>query len=439
MIQIENKVRIGPPWAAWSKDARYKINCRSAGTKLVRFAKRIFEMVPLSFEGAIAIPLLIWVAVELGINRQDRVVLSLAIIGLGWICLAMLLATAAAISVWLWASHSASKSASLVVGESAFTGLRLSRFPWGIGLQINAEWVNAADVVVSLVPDGMSFFERVIPKSRTVLERIDRRIHITDQFGFASVSVRVVTDQHLVVLPDVVSLYEQPQVAVEYPMDVVPHWTGQAEGDLADYRRYAAGDPLKRIVWKAYARTRQVIVRTPEKAETPANKVHVYFVSGPGDEATATVARGWLECHSSDEFLFAADGTIVPVSTVSESLESLARSASFRDRGAIDLETFLKATAAQRAGFVLFLPAQPGPWMGHVMRHLASSHGSCQLIIGLDTDDDRSPSFACRLLQKRRTTSNGKNHIREVCERMKATGAAVCVIDRHTGCKLGVV
>ena len=80
--------------------------------------------------------------------------------------------------------------------------------------------------------------------------------------------------------------FYQPPVAVEKPEnDVAPKKTEspdirieemrRVEGELTNYKAFESGDDVRRIVWKVYARSRDLVVRTPEMFEPYAS--HLYF------------------------------------------------------------------------------------------------------------------------------------------------------------------
>jgi hypothetical protein len=52
----------------------------------------------------------------------------------------------------------------------------------------------------------------------------------------------------------------------------------RVEGDLFQYKSFESGDDVRRIVWKVYARNRDLVVRTPERFEPFAS--HLYFYAG---------------------------------------------------------------------------------------------------------------------------------------------------------------
>ena len=62
----------------------------------------------------------------------------------------------------------------------------------------------------------------------------------------------------------------------------------RVEGELLNYKDFEAGDDVRRIVWKVYARNRELVVRVPERFEPYAS--HLYFYAS----FAAGVKRGLL-------------------------------------------------------------------------------------------------------------------------------------------------
>ncbi len=94
---------------------------------------------------------------------------------------------------------------------------------------------------------------------------------------------------HLVSLavPQEVSgrFYQPPVTLTEETAEVYPKKTEnmdvrieqlrRVEGEYLNYKDFEAGDDVRRIVWKVYARNRELVVRTPELFEPYAS--HLYF------------------------------------------------------------------------------------------------------------------------------------------------------------------
>ena len=71
-------------------------------------------------------------------------------------------------------------------------------------------------------------------------------------------------------------------------MDVRIEQLRRTEGEYLNYKDFEAGDDVRRIVWKVYARNRELVVRTPELFEPYAS--HLYFYAS----FHASVKTQWL-------------------------------------------------------------------------------------------------------------------------------------------------
>lgn len=66
----------------------------------------------------------------------------------------------------------------------------------------------------------------------------------------------------------------QPKQSNE--MDVRIDELRKVEGDYLHYKNFESGDDVRRIVWKLYAKNRNLVVRMPERLEPYASKVNFY-------------------------------------------------------------------------------------------------------------------------------------------------------------------
>ena len=92
--------------------------------------------------------------------------------------------------------------------------------------------------------------------------------------------------------------YQPPVLTEEEDADVFPKKTEsmdvrieqlrRVEGDPLNYKDFESGDDLRRIVWKVYARSRELVVRVPEMFEPYAS--HLYFYAS----FHAAAKAGWI-------------------------------------------------------------------------------------------------------------------------------------------------
>lgn len=60
-------------------------------------------------------------------------------------------------------------------------------------------------------------------------------------------------------------------------MDVRIDQLRRVEGEYLNYKDFESGDDVRRIVWKVYARNRELVVRVPEMYEPYASHLHLYI------------------------------------------------------------------------------------------------------------------------------------------------------------------
>ena len=120
---------------------------------------------------------------------------------------------------------------------------------------------------------------------------IVRRIEISDAFGLAKVALRATEERAVRSLPSVGALKQMSVVRSIASGEDMPFPGGQPEGERADLRRYVPGDPVRFVLWKVFAKSRQLVVRTPEQAISPARQTYAYVVAAEADEPAAGTAR----------------------------------------------------------------------------------------------------------------------------------------------------
>jgi len=147
-----------------------------------------------------------------------------------------------------------------------------------------------------------------------------------------------------------------------------PDPTGAAEGDRADLRNYVSGDPIRYILWRVFAKSRQLVVRTPERALATARKAYAYLVAAPGDEPAAGAARVAIESGLlGSDWIFGADGVEEHADTRTRALEVLAQSARASEaQSGAGLARFMQRYGTHGARVLVFVPAIPGPWLARV-------------------------------------------------------------------------
>ncbi len=70
-------------------------------------------------------------------------------------------------------------------------------------------------------------------------------------------------------------------------MDIRIEQMRKVEGEYLNYKTFESGDDVRRIVWKVYAKNRELVVRIPERMEPYASELNFYasFYNSMGGEA----------------------------------------------------------------------------------------------------------------------------------------------------------
>jgi len=165
-----------------------------------------------------------------------------------------------------------------------------------------------------------------------------------------------------------------------------------------EIRRYQPGDSVRHILWKAFARTRQLNVRIPERSIEVAKKTVAYLLTGPGDEAAAAAARVALETGVFGiDWLFGADGTDQPVDTLEPALDAIARSGSVRaaaggangHHGSADraggLSAFLRNPRIEgEVHCIIFASGRGGAWIEQALAATRNFSGAVSFVLATD-------------------------------------------------------
>jgi hypothetical protein len=410
--------------------------------RAARWSWRLRHYVPLTPLGATVAALGAWLAFRYASRTTDYVLYASGLLALLVVALALVTVMLVSLGVALRLRGRRLELASeldLETGLVAATGLRLSSLRRWPLLQLRLVWEEPPEVEVTLLPRARYSEELVRPLSRGEASTLVRRFIIGDVFGFARLGLQRRSPGRLRVSPTRARV--TAHVLRRFLGGDALSWpTGPAEGELSDMRRYVYGDPLRHVLWKAFARTRKLLVRTHERAITPLPSVVAYLVAGPEDEPAASAARFFVEEGLlGKDFLFSADGAVDATSDPAEALDQIIASASQRGRGAEGLERFLaRVDEARRRSCVLFVPPVAGPWLERVER-AASRAPKAQVVTAVDDQPLGGPESRWRrlLFVPERGPSRSLRSLGEALRRLTACGYEVHVLHRPSGELLG--
>jgi hypothetical protein len=216
-------------------------------------------------------------------------------------------------------------------------------------------------------------------------------------------------------------------------------------------RQYVPGDPIRFVLWKVFAKSRQVVVRTPERAFGPVHQTVAYLVCGERDEPAAGAARVALESGAmGGDWVLGADGCPEPATTQNQAIEVLARSGETPvDDGGKGLKDFLEnAVPGGSLGRALvFVPSTPGPWLDRVIAVAARGQMGppVEFMVVADGIDRRTRGAMSKLAYRQEEKIDPRKGIgmtsaedvAEVVRRLSSIRARVTILDRLTGAAYG--
>ncbi|MDH5491195.1 MAG: DUF58 domain-containing protein [Myxococcales bacterium] len=377
--------------------------------------------------------------------RLDLVFLVLGYGALGLSLLSLVGMLIGALVVWIRLRRpSPAEPLRLETGRSTPTGFETGSLRWLPLVQMRWEWEQPGGFLVRAEPLAGRVHETIVATERGHHQGLRRRVIVQDAFGLARMALRFDDPRELEVVPHLGALGRMPPLISLSGGDERPHPMGIDDGDRTEMRRYVPGDPARFIHWKAFSRTRKLIVRMPERALSRARRTVAYLVAGPDDESSAAAARAALGSGIfAEQWVFGADGSAAVASRLEEALPLIVRSRSERERGGRGLEPFLmQAERTGPASAILFVPPVPGPWLEKVCASLAHRRDRSRVVIGVDglAPEPRGGLRALLtrlLIRAERPEASSPEALEQVLDALAATRVEVTVLDRVTGKALG--
>ncbi len=376
-----------------------------------------------------------------GLGKLDLVLLALGSVALLAVAACTVLVALGALLLWLRARKVApAEPLRLECGYSSPTGFELPSLRFLPLVEVSWTW-SAPGPEVSLTRSRGALAESVRPTRRDHFTEIVRRIEVRDAFGFAAISFLSRQERAGHFAPSVGGLEQMHVVRGLAGGADLTHPEGPPRGDYYDMRRYEPGDPIRFVLWKVFAKTRQLLVRGPENALSEERRTVAYLVAGDEDEAAAGAARVAVDGGAlGSAWVLGADGCADLASTSDEAIEILARSARAENTGA--LAAFLaridRGRTPTRA--VVFVPPRPGPWMQRVIaasRADAGHRPPFDFVVCTDgvRRARKRPLWARAAIDAGTDVDPGANaeELAEVVAALGATGARVLVVDRPGG------
>jgi len=327
----------------------------------------------------------------------------------------------------------------LETGRLLPSGFALPALRWVPFVQVRWELVAPEPASLELRFERGVLVEHVALRDRGHHTRLLRRVWVQDPFGIARIAFRTTEEREVVVQPQLGGLSQLPALASPAGGTDLPHPMGLEDGDRLELARYTAGDPARFIHWKAFARTRKLLVRRPERAIAIARRCAAYYIAGPNDDASAAVARLALTRNLlGQEWVFGTDLAVSGTSQVSEALSALIDSVAARSLAGQGLAGFLAQVDRRGpASVIVFGPPEPSAWLSAVTR--VASRRQLRVVIAVDgvVEAQRAPRWL-RLFRAEKTEAGARAAaLEEVLLTLGRARVPVTLLDRSTGGVLG--
>ena len=357
--------------------------------------RRVADLWPLSALGCAVLVVAFIALFRFGYQRLDLVLLVLGYGGVGLVALSAISVLLTVLRLKVWLRHKPQRwgASRFETGRRSPTGFSLPALRWWPLVRVRWEWLSPPRAEVGSLRDGGRLREQVVFRERGIFERVTRRLVVEDAFGLARIAFRTTQEGAIEILPHLGGIRRLPVLTSMTGGEDYPHPMGLEDGDRVEIRRYIPGDPARFIHWKAFGRTRKLMVRVPERSLSRAKRTVAYLVAGTNDEAAAAAARGAIEEEAlGSDWQFAADGSPEATSDRAEALHKVLGSARFAGDGASGLRRFLgEADRRGPAALVVFAPPSPGGWVGEVGAIARRRAGSVRVVVALDALHDSRP------------------------------------------------
>lgn len=283
--------------------------------------------------------------------------------------------------------------------------------------------------------------EWIKPTGRGRWETLGRKITVCDIFGVSSIAFFIKSPAHIEISPAQTHFEHAVIRTLESSCDGYSHPSGDPRGDLVEMRRYEAGDPLRFVLWKVFARQRKLVVRAPEPTISDESDMFVYFISGDSDEPAAAMARALLQTFSQTDgrLYFATDGAKHLAKDTNEGISDLINSVQYKSnagKGLLDVAS--QMTPDMMTKCFILIPPHQGAWLQAVEQFVAQFKIRPTFILTIDksqsSNSQRRQSRLKRMLYANTDHANGKNENEKdaLCKKLSPLGA-VKIVDIDSG------
>ncbi|MEM6796927.1 MAG: DUF58 domain-containing protein [Acidobacteriota bacterium] len=410
-------------------------------TRLRRAVQRIGDTMPPTWRGLMVAVLGSFALWQFGYREMDLVLFVIGLAGLVLLALASVVVAGSAAFLTKRLEPGGEHRLEAQTDapyDTGFSAPALSALPL---LEIEWQWLEPAGMECrQRLRDGR-LREELVPRRRSLTGAMVRELNLRDAFGLTRISWQKRYARPIRILPHAGKLRAMPQVVSMASAEGLPHPAGSPEGDRMEIRRYVPGDSARHILWKTYARTRQLNVRVPERALDRTERTVAYLLAGPEDEAAAAAARVAIENGLlGARWLFAADGSPEPTEDLESALDAVARSGDFEPEDGAEPLAGLRAfldhpEVSAEMHCVVFAAAHPGPWVDQALRLGAESGGALSFVLGTDgvASGNPPPLWRRLLFQRGDEPSTTVQELRTMLATFEKARCGAMVVDRESG------
>ncbi|MCB0329093.1 MAG: DUF58 domain-containing protein [Bdellovibrionales bacterium] len=132
------------------------------------------------------------------------------------------------------------------------------------------------------------------------------RVTLRDTFGISQFRwvVRSENLPHISAYPKETFTRSLPIFTAETTSGIEQTELQRSEGDPYDVKRYHPSDGIRRILWKVYAKSGELLSRHPEPSMTPEGVVVMYVLAGKSDDRLASLALSHVRDLEAQQYEF---------------------------------------------------------------------------------------------------------------------------------------
>ncbi len=201
------------------------------------------------------------------------------------------------------------------------------------------------------------------------------QFHLEDFLGFTSLTWDLPLSLSIEVSAPLLTIRPLPIVASSATAGDDISLAHERTGELFDMKPYDPSEGASRILWKTFARSRQLFVRRPEPALLPEGEVAVFVVANRSEDYVVGACRSFLEQLRENQIviLLGTDSAAAPaVLSERDEMHHLLNTDVWSDSAGtgVSFPLYLEALLAKRQFLnrvVVFAPEGRSDWSAPVM------------------------------------------------------------------------